>query len=78
MSTVAQMSLKRRVCLAGLLAVALGWAALSHDKGDEPLALDRLIKVSMPDGIEARSTAVFLTGAGGWTDEHTARAARLS
>ena len=43
-----------------------------------PVGPPGLLAVQLPDGKEARSTALFITGKDGWDAEETARAQRLS
>ena len=57
--------------LSGIAATAL------MPRGQVP-ALDIVFALHMPKGMEARSTALFITGSAGWTAEHETRAERLA
>lgn len=43
-----------------------------------PLDPQSVLALHIPQGMDARSTAVIVTGSDGWTDEHRARAERLA
>ncbi|KIC08274.1 hypothetical protein RA19_20065 [Leisingera sp. ANG-M1] len=71
-----QIVLKGFAAAAALLLLAAGtYYSLGPDRTAAPA---EAIAVIAPDGKEARSTALLVTGAGGWEGELQARAERLS
>ncbi|SCZ55712.1 Type IV secretory pathway, VirJ component [Epibacterium ulvae] len=75
---------KRSIQLGSILTALSLSAVATFAKWGDLTALNtsdaeqHVLSVSMPQGMDARSTAIFLVGHEGWTAEQAARAKRLS
>lgn len=58
--------------------IAIAIAASANASETKPDVMSYVVTVKVPQGIEARSTALVIAGTAGWTTEHEARARRLA